>query len=170
LRKIYVGFSKPINRIFPVYSWAIRALEGTKFSHVYVRHATKYDVDIIYQASGTQVNFESGEMFFKKAETVREFEFEITDDAFDAYMRFAIKNAGKPYGVLQVFGIALYSLLGLEKNPFPSGSTNYICSELVAEILFEIGKFKYDRELFDKLTPKDLFEFCLKHSGEEARQ
>lgn len=168
MRKIYVGFSKPIHKILPIYSWAIRALEGTKFSHVYVRHSTKYDIDIVYQASGTQVNFESGELFFKKAEAIKEFLFEITDEAFDSYMKFAIQNAGKPYGILQVFGIAVYSLLGLKKNPFPSGSANYVCSEFVGEILFEIGRFKYDREVFDKLTPKDLFEFCLKHSGEEA--
>lgn len=168
MKKIFVGFSKPIHRIFPVYSWAIRALEGTKFSHVYVRHSSKYNIDLVYQASGTQVNFESGELFFKKAETVREFEFEVTDDAFDKYMVFALKNAGKPYGLLQVFGIALYALFGLKKNPFPSGSANYVCSELVGEILFELGKFKYDRELFDRLTPKDLFEFCLKHSRDEG--
>ena len=170
MRKIYVGFSKPINRIFPIYSWAIRALEGTRFSHVYVRHDTRYGIDIVYQASGTQVNFESGALFFKKAEAIREFEFEVTDEAFDRYMSFALKNAGKPYGVLQVVGLALYSLLGLKKNPFPSGSANYVCSELVAEILFELGRFKYDRELFDKLTPRDLFEFCKKYSLEEARQ
>lgn len=168
MKKIYIGFSRPINKFLPVYSWAIRLLEGTKFSHVYVRHSTKYDIDLIYQASGTQVNFESGELFFKKAETVREFRFDVSDQAFDNYMSFALKNAGKPYGILQVFGIAICSLLGLNKNPFPSGSSNYVCSELVAEILFEIGRFHYDRELFDKLTPKDLFEFCLKHSGEGA--
>lgn len=168
MRKIYVGFSKPIHKILPVYSWAIRLLEGTRFSHVYIRHETKYKIDLIYQASGTQVNFESGELFFKKAEAIREFQFEVSDEAFDKYMEFAIRNAGKPYGILQVFGILFVSLFSLEKNPFPSGSANYVCSELVGEILYEIGRFKYDRELFDKLTPKDLFEFCLKHSFEEA--
>lgn len=167
MRKIYVGFSKS-TKFFPIYSWAIRAIEGTKFSHVYVRHETKYGVDIVYQASGTQVNFMNEELFFKKSDVVREFQFEVTNDAFDTYMRFAMKNAGKPYGILQAIGIAIYSLFGLKNNPFPSGQAAYVCSELVAEILFEIGKFKYDRELFDKLTPKDLFKFCLKHSGEEA--
>lgn len=170
MRRIFVGFSRPIKRIFPVYSWAIRAIEGTKFSHVYVRHETHYKIDIVYQASGTQVNFTNGALFFDKNESVREFPFDITDDAFEKYMTFALSHAGKPYGALQVLGIALYSLFGLKKNPFPSGQAAYVCSELVGEILYEVGRFKYDRELFDRLTPKDLFEFCLKHSGEEARQ
>jgi hypothetical protein len=127
MRKIFIGFSKPKKMFFPIYSWAIRAIEGTKFSHVYVRHETKYGLDIVYQASGAQVNFMNGTLFFKKAEPVREFCFEVSDHAFDAYMTFALKNVGKPYGLLQVFGIALYALFGLKKNPFPSGSANYIC-------------------------------------------
>jgi len=165
MRTLYIGFSKPIHKILPVYSWAIRLLEGTKFSHVYVRHSTKYNIDLIYQASGTQVNFESGELFFQKAETVREFEFDVSDQAFDNYMGFAIRNAGKPYGILQVVGIALCSIFGLKKNPFPNGKSNYVCSELIAEILFEIGKFKYDKNIFDRCTPKDLYIFCVNNES-----
>ena len=169
MRKIFIGFSKPKNKLFPIFSWAIRAFEQTKFSHVYVRHQTKYGIEIVYQASGTQVNFENGDVFLNKAEVVREFEFEISDEAFDRYMFFALKNVGKPYSVLQVFGIALFSLFDLKKNPFSNGSKYYVCSELVSEILYEIGRFRYDRNVFDKLTPKSLFEFCLKHSGEGAK-
>ena len=141
MRKIHIGFSKPAKRIFPIYSWLIRLIEGTKFSHVYVRHGTHYGISIVYQASGTQVNFTNGLLFFNKNEVIKEFTFDATDEYFDKYMTFALKNVGKPYGVLQVFGIAIYSLLGLKKIPFASGQAAYVCSELVAEILFEIGRF-----------------------------
>lgn len=159
MKSIYIGFSKP-KKFMPIYSWIIRLVEGTPFSHVYVRSSTKYGVGLIYQASGTSVNFQSEVYFYHKAEVINEFEFEVSDQAFDAYMRFALLRVGAPYGIMQAIGIGLSSLLGFDENPFGSGRSKYVCSELVGEILYEIGRFKYDRVMFDRLTPKDIFKFC----------
>lgn len=168
VKTIFIGFSKPKNSFFPIFSWAIRLIEKTNFSHVYVRHATHYNIDIIYQASGHAVNFESGELFFKKAQTVKEFEFRVSDEAFDAYMSFALRNVGKPYGIKQIFGIFLLKIFKLKSNPFKNGSADYVCSELVAEILYELGLYKYDRETFDRLTPSNLFRFCVQYKFQEV--
>ena len=161
MRDIYIGFSKS-KKFLPLLSWAIRALENTKFSHVYVKQNTKFDIDLIYQASGTQVNFMNHLIFHEKNETVREFKFEVSDLAYETYMKFALTNVGRSYGVKQIFGIGLMKLFALEKNPFPNGSADYVCSELVAEILYELLKFKIDREKFDRITPKEIFDLCLK--------
>lgn len=166
MRKIFVGFSKPKNQKAPFFSWAIRAIQGTKFSHVYCLTETKYNIDIIYQASGHQVNFVSEEMFLTKNEVVREFCFNVSDEAFDKYMIFSLKNAGKPYGVKQIFGILLVQLFGLEKNPFADGTNKYVCSELVADILFEIGRLSYSRDVLDKITPKTIYDLCVKFEME----
>jgi hypothetical protein len=126
-------------------------------------HNTKYDIGLVYQASGVSVNFTNHEVFLSKNEVVNEFEFDITDEAFDKYMRFAMTNAGKPYGMLQVLGIAICFLFNLKRNPFRSGRADYVCSELVGEILFEICGFKYDHEILDKLLPIEVYDFCLKY-------
>lgn len=160
MRNISIGFSKPTHKFFPIFSWAIRFFDGTEFSHVYVRQSTHYNIDLIYQASGMQVNFINGNLFLEKEKVIKEFPFQITDEAYDKYMKFALTNVGKPYGVLQVFGILACLIFKLNKNPFPNGNADFVCSELVADILYEVGKFKYDRELFDRIKPKEIWDFC----------
>jgi hypothetical protein len=155
--------------ILPILSWLIRLIEGTKFSHVYVRHDTKYGTGLVYQASGLAVNFMSEEIFLEKNEVVDEFNFDITDDAFSRYISFAIKTVGKSYGFKQLLGLFLVSVFGLKKNPFPSGRSDYVCSELVGDILMEIGKFSYSSELLDRLTPRDIYKFCLINFKRGAR-
>lgn len=160
MRQIWVGFSKPKNRAFPIYSWLIRAIEGTPFSHVYVWHDTKYNIPIIYQASGHAVNFMSGPLFKEKNEVVHEFPFAISELAFDGYMKFALANVGRPYSFWQALGIWAMRLFDLRKNPFSNGRADYICSELVAVILDELMNFKLEGGYFDRATPKDIFELC----------
>jgi hypothetical protein len=163
MRKLTIGFSRPKDKAFPILSWLIRLFEGTPFSHVYVKNETRYGIDLIYQASGVQVNFVNCDLFHQNHKTVREFELMVTDEAFDKYMHFALKNVGKPYSLLQVVGIFLYSVFPIKDNPFRNGDSAYVCSELVSEILYEAGKFNHDKRAFDKLTPKHVYEYCLKN-------
>lgn len=159
MRTLTIGFSSSTKK-FPIFCWLIKLMERTNFSHVYVKNETRYNIDLIYQASGTQVNFMNTDIFHMKNKTIKEFEFKVSDEAFDKYMKFALNNCGRPYGVKQILGIAIMKILNLPNNPFPNGVADYVCSELVAEVLCELGKFKYDRATFDRLTPKDIYKFC----------
>ena len=169
VRDVYVGFSKPKMK-FPIYSWLIRALEHTEFSHVYVWHDTKYNLPIIYQASGVAVNFMSGPIFKEKNEVVKEFCFQVTDVAFQKYMQYALENVGRDYSLKQAFGILVKKLFRLKQNPFSNGRSDYICSELVAVILDELMSFKLPTYFFDYATPKDIYLLCQRIEKERTQK
>jgi hypothetical protein len=156
VRKITVGFSTS-NKRLPIFCWAIQWAQGTKFSHVYVKSMTKYGIDLIYQASGSQVNFISGVEFLKINKPVLEVEFEVSDESYDKYMKFALSNVGKPYGVAHILGLALMHFFGLKHNIFSDGKAKYVCSELVADILNELGLDDAPKEYLENSTPLDIW-------------
>ena len=161
MREVTVGFSKPRGKILPIFSWIIRLFQGTEYSHVYVKHMTKYGLEIIYQASGAQVNFVSGAIFNDKNVVLREFYFSIHDVTFDNYMKYCIKNAGKPYSLMQALGILVKDFLKLDYNPFSDGKSSYVCSELVGEILADMSGVILSEQNLDLLTPRDIYNTCI---------
>lgn len=160
--KIVIGFSKPKGEFKPL-SWLIRVFEGTPYSHVYISwHSEKLNRTLIYQASGAQVNFTSPTVFESINETVAEFELEVSDEAKLEVVRFAVDNAGVPYGCRQIVGMAIsriFRLFGAKvKNPFSDGRSTYVCSELVGTILEEkLGK--EIKEDLDVIGPKGIYDF-----------
>lgn len=171
MRKLVVGFSKPKSGFVP-FSEAIRWVCRTKFSHTYIKFKSdSFDRVLVYQASGLAVNF-VGETRFKEQEViVAEFEFEVSDSTFNRTMQFAIDRAGVPYGISQIFGILYVKALALfgvkAKNPFPNGNSNYVCSELVAQILKEIIGLEVEQDL-DLIDPKEVFELLQKNHISET--
>lgn len=152
MRKIIVGFSKP-KSIFKPFAWLIRWYEGTPFSHVYMKHhSEKYDCDLIYQASGAQVNFMSEANFNHSSVTLEEYEFDVTDQEFDTYMAWAIRNAGAPYSLKKVLEIVF------KKDIWPTDEPQWVCSVLAAFAIKSkiIGAFNWQLA-----TPKDIKELCL---------
>lgn len=168
MKKVIVGFSKS-KKHFAVGSWVIREVTGAPFSHVYVKHETRYGFPIIYQASGHQVNFMSQVMFCGKNEIIREFEFEIADEAFDDYMKFALENAGAPYSVWQLVGIGIALLFDLKKNPFSNGRGGYVCSELAGIILSGLEKIDLSDMDFDLMKPTDVYRWCISLENDRGR-
>lgn len=162
MREVTVGFSKPRGKIFPIFSWIIRWFQGTSYSHVYVKHMTKYGIEIVYQASGAQVNFVSGAIFEDHNVVLSEFYFNIHDITFDNYMKYCINNAGRPYSVLQALGILLRDFFDLESNPFGNGKNSYVCSELVGEILADMSGVILQEPTLELLTPRDIYNTCVK--------
>jgi len=152
MRKITVGFSRPKGKIFPVFSWAIRAYQGwTDYSHTYVKFtSSSLGRDIVYQASGLQVNFIGSKLFYDHVHVIDEFEFEVTDEAYKKVMQFCIDNAGKPYSMRDIFAI----LLKIDK--LLDGNKKFICSELVAHILQDCINISCEKAP-GLVTPKDLY-------------
>jgi len=137
--KLIIGFSKPKNKIFPIFSWLIRLVDCTPYSHVYVRwHSRGANADIAYEAGGTSIHFLCKEVFEKKITPIKEYEIEITRETYMKLLHFCMTNAAKDYGTLQIFGIALQRLFKLNKNPLSKGRSAQVCSELVGSMLEDV--------------------------------
>lgn len=171
MKRITVGFSKPKAKFVP-FADAIKKVIGSDFSHTYIKFkADSFNRVLIYQASGTAVNFMVEERFLDHNTVVAEFDLEVSEEVFNKTLQFAIDQVGTPYGMSQIFGILYVKALGLfglkAKNPFPNGSGNYVCSELVAQILKEIVGLEVSEDL-DLIDPKEVFELLQKNQITET--
>ena len=162
---IVVGFSKPINRSWPfgyVFSWAIRIMENTEYSHAYIQWSSDWlERDIIYEASGSTVHFVVGHKFEKTAKTVFKYEIECSSEAKAKIIRKAMDYSNDPYGIKQVFGILIVRIARVFekdiKNPFSDGNATWICSEIVMDLLEELGIDLSINQ--DNISPRDIQNF-----------
>lgn len=125
-------------------SWIIQWSEGTNFSHAYVKiRSDSLDRTLIYQATGSGVAFIGEPTFNEHYQVVEEYDIQISDAAKKKLLQWCVDNSGKPYGRLQCLGIGLQrtlKLIGISiKNPFSNGEQAYICTELAAKALEEVG-------------------------------
>lgn len=163
MRRVIVGFSRPKAWLKP-FSWAIRLVERTPYSHVYIRtRADALGVDLIYQASGVQLNFMGLEHFKENALILYEFEGYLPDEKYREFMRWAITNSGASYSSKQPLGILAIKLFNLKKNPFANGRYAWVCSELVGFLLSSFFNLKIDEKELDTIGPRGIFDICKKH-------
>jgi uncharacterized protein YycO len=159
-KTIIIGFSKP--KKWKLFAKLIMIGYGKPYDHVYFKvHSDKYDRDLIYQASHLMVNFMGLAVFESENIIVKEFVLELSENSRDKVMKFAIDNVGKPYDIKGVFGLAIvrfFELLGKKiKNPFKSTGSSYYCSELVAQILSDMGE-NIQGDISD-LSPRDIYYY-----------
>jgi len=159
MKTLIIGFSIG----HTVVSKAIKVLDRSRFSHVYIKwHSDSIDRDIIYQASGTMVNFMGVTEFRKHSTPVEEIKLTVTDDQFRRCLQFCIDNAGVPYGLKQLIGMGYVRVLRLfgvkMKNPLRDGRATYVCSELISSLLADAVDIKVplDTEI---AGPNDLYKF-----------
>ncbi len=161
MNEIIVGFSRPKGWFVP-FSWLIRLVTWSPYSHAYIRYYDSYKERwIIFQASGLKVNF-IGQAMFNQNETIcKEFIVPISDENKKILLQKAVDECGSPYAVGQIVGfswILLMRLFGKKvQNPFYSGS-NYFCSELVGDDLQQLGYANLDPQVMD---PKDLYNYMI---------
>lgn len=155
MRKVRIGFS--YRKGFAPGSWAIRAYEQTKYSHVYFATTTKWKTDLIYQASGTMVNFMAGAVFYNLNGVYREFEFDVSDNAYDNFMCWATTTCGKPYASKQLFGYPLMDLFDLKKNPLGDGDYAWVCAELVLKGMHDYLGIEINVKDFETASLVDLY-------------
>jgi hypothetical protein len=177
--RIIVGFSRPKRRHkpFPIFSWAIRAVERTRYSHVYVRwHSTGAGVDICYHASGTMVHFLGPSSFAEQIDVVEEFETFIEREKYRDLLRFCMLNAGVDYGIIGVIGIGLVKLVSCFKgclnrdyepeNPFASGKTSQWCSKLMLAMFAALGKIKLEDKKKLEIAGPRMINKMIRASGD----
>lgn len=161
--KIHVGFSRP--NTWKPFAWLIMKAYNTPYDHVFIRiHSDKYSRDLIYQASGSMVNFMGPDLFAAHNVIVAEFEVDVPDENYIAMMQFAIDNAGKPYGIKMVFGLGLVRLCELFgktiKNPFSDGGATYVCCELAGFIMSQYAGAHIGKDQ-DDWTPKYIYDYLV---------
>lgn len=159
---IRIGFSRPKNSKFAFFSWAIRAVDKTPYSHVYVRWFSKTaETWVTYEAAGHSVRFLSNKLFEKNLDVVKEFEIKLSEECWPKLLRFCLDNASVSYGKKQILGIALAKAFRLKQNPFKDEEDTMVCSELVGRVLEHMG-ITFDKPL-DLLDPKDIFNKLEEH-------
>lgn len=154
MEKIYIGFS--FNKT-SFLSKAIKFIEGSKYSHVYIRRESKYG-QYVYQASGLAVNFCNIDIFLDHNQVVEEYEFELPDDKKDELISFFIKYAGAEYQLSSLFkllGIIACRRIGINLQLKGEGDKEFICSELGALFIERILGIEVAKEL-DFVTPAQL--------------
>jgi hypothetical protein len=158
MSKIIVGFSKSKLK-FPIGSWAIRAYQGTPFSHTYIRVESKRPdrSDHILHASEGIIQHMSGTQFDKKHQVVYEYEIDIPEEKFMELKNAMHELSGANYSVMQNLGIVLVDFMAIFgkhiKNPWQKG---WNCSEFVMDMLKLVFPGKYDHIDSNTVTPKQL--------------
>lgn len=158
MKTIKLGFSRPSK--WKPFSWLIMTAYTIPYDHVYVRMDIGDSREIIYQASGLAVNFMSPAIFAANNVIVNEYTVDISDDSYGKMVQFCIDNAGKPYGIKDIFGLAWvrinYWLGRTVKNPFNDNGATYVCSELGAVILADFAGVTLPEDA-DDMTPLDVY-------------
>lgn len=139
---IKIGFSK--HKGFAPLSRLIMWCEGVDFSHAYVRiSSASLGRDLIYQATGSGVNFIGLSAFSEASQIVEEYTLDLDSDARVKLLQWCVDTAGKPYGRFQLIGLGivrLAKLVGIKiNNPFSNGHSAYVCCELVVAALESLG-------------------------------
>jgi len=158
--KIRVGFSKPINKCFPIFSWLIRLFDGfSPYSHVYVRwYSNKLQRWITYEASGSSVNFIGEKVFNQTRKEIHYYEIVVNEEDTIRFQQYCVDTSGTKYGILQLFGIALARILRLKRNPFADNEATQVCSEAAGLLLKNVLKYNIKLEL-DLATPRDIDKY-----------
>lgn len=141
--QITIGFSRPQAWFVP-FSWLIRLVQRTPYSHVYIQfHSSTLDRDIIYQASGKYVNC-IGVSRFNTIETITDtFVLDVDQDSYKSMIQYCIDALGAPYDVEGIIGLApvlFMRLFGKKINNPLDDSSDEFCSKMIDTLL---AKFTY---------------------------
>jgi len=161
MRTVYIEFTAP-KKCNP-FSCAIKAVEGTEYSHVRLRWVNGWGAEMVYEASGTSVKF-IGPIALQDlhVEILHSYRFDLSDEHYRKLLQLCIENAGVNYGYLQILGILLVRIFDLQKNPLSSGRKSQVCSEIVGRFLQEVLGIGYQLNL-DTAGPKAIQSVLEKH-------
>ena len=162
MKTLTVGFSRSSEKI-ALFSRLIMLVQRTNYSHCYLKYTDQNtNKDMVFQASGLQVNSVGYPFFLSKEVVVKEFQLNISDEAFQNIMGSMQDLLGQPYSMLQILNTGLYLLTG--KSLLDKYIVGWDCVKIVAmELEKELG-YKIPENL-DVITPKDLMQFLESTNG-----
>lgn len=158
MTELFMEFTRP-SGCKPI-SWAIRAIQGTPYSHVRFRWINSMGVEIIYEASGSNVKF-IGPLAASsmKVDTVASVRFTLDRPQYRELVRVCMTYAGVTYGKLQLIGIGLAQLFNLNRNPLSRGTRQQVCSELAGRVMEEVLGQKIPLD-WDMAGPKEIHDWA----------
>ena len=117
MKTLYVGFTKSSKRFAP-FSWLVSKAQKTEYSHVRLRWVNSTQTPIIYEASGSSVQF-IGPMIglTLSSKVYPRFSFELNYKPYKELVRICMTYAGVQYSIKQVINIGLNNL-GIKWQPF----------------------------------------------------
>lgn len=164
METIIIGFSKP--KKWKPFAKLIMFAYKTPYDHVYLKfNSTMYNRQIIYQASKLMVNFAGVSVFESENIVVKEFTIEIDSSEKIKLMQFLIDNAGKPYSIKEIIGLAWVKFNKFFnkqiENPFKTGNDSYVCSTIISYVL---NNFSYVKNIIDyeDMSPEDVYKLLEK--------
>lgn len=165
-RKVTLQFTRPAK--WKPLSAAIRAVQGTKYSHVrFAWNGMGGTLPVIYEASGSYLKFIGPIAAEDKAVFVcKSYTFDLSLDDYRKTVKLCMKYAGVRYGKVQVIGMGIAMALGLRKNPFSRGIKYQVCSEIAGYFLKEVLGWDIDLDL-DIAGPKEIQE-CIEMNKNSA--
>lgn len=154
MRKLYVEFTRP--KGFKPFSYLIRAVECTPYSHVRLRWVNTTGVNLVYEASGSSVKF-LGPKAQPDVDVIHTFEFDIDKTAYRRLIQVCMTYAGIRYSISQAIKIGLLSW-GIGKGRFTKdGEYAQVCSELVVRVMEKV--FGIDLAVDEDTSgPKKLYQ------------
>lgn len=158
---MFVGFSRPRKWFVPI-SWLIRLVNGTPFSHTYIRmYSSSIDRYLVYEAHAQGLTFCGREYFEKNVVVLQEFPRQITEEQKKLILQFCVDHALEKYSVKQNFGILyvkfmLWAFGKNVKNPWPGG---WNCVEVLAR-LAELIDVKIEKDP-DSVDLNDIYQAYL---------
>lgn len=152
---VYIEFTKPEGKILPLFSWVIRLVQGTKYSHVRLRWFNTVGKELIYEASGTSVKL-TGDRAAKnlKSKVLKRYSLDLTRDEYRRLISL-LEFSGVDYGIWQAVGIGLSNMFGLRENLLSRGRDKQVCSELVEVFLRRVKDWGI-RMSADMAGPKEI--------------
>jgi hypothetical protein len=158
--KLIVGFSSP--KSWKVGAEAIKFWIKKPYSHVFVAwKSDKISRVLVYHAAHGSVHFLSMERMLQENNLIKAYQIEVDNEQHVKLMQRCIDLAGEAYGykeLAKIFIKDVCDLFGFQCKII-NNSRGYICSELLAELLLELGA-KFDRPAF--LVRPDHIEEALK--------
>lgn len=166
--EMYIGWSRASSPL-AIGSKFIQWWDGGDVSHTYVKfYWQSVGGWLIYQASKGMVNFYNEDLFKEHNTIVEEIRVDLSDETYLNTQKFAYVNLGRKYSRLQLLGFVVARLcselkkaspclekLLPEKNVFGNGHEQYVCTELVADILEECWGITINEDS-ELITPKML--------------
>ncbi len=139
MRTLKIQFTRPRAWLKPM-SWLIRLFQRTPYSHVRFCWISSTGIEVIYEASGSNVKF-IGPLAAKEnpITVIEEFSFELDQAEYRNLIKSCMTYAGISYSIPQIISIGLMQL-GLCKNCLARDHEYaQVCSELVIRVLKDLN-------------------------------